>query len=58
MLEDKDSKLAIARDYYNQIVSKDLFSVDSINRSTLRMEALMRSYARNISTLAKKIHLV
>lgn len=49
-----DVKLAIAKDYYNQILTRDMFSVDDVRRKSDVMDALLRSYSKNVSTLAKK----
>ena len=54
LLEDKESKLYISKDYFNQVCEIDLNSVDNVKRNPVTMKAIMRSYARNISTLAKK----
>ncbi len=54
LLKDKKAQLAIAKDYFNQIYEKDMFSVDDVKRNQETMKAILRSYARNISTLAKK----
>lgn len=54
LLEDKKSKLYISKDYFNQVCEIDLNSVDNVKRNPVTMKAIMRSYARNISTLAKK----
>lgn len=57
-LKDSDAKMAIAKDYINQICTKDLYSVDSIKRNPQTMRAILKSYARNISTLAKNTSLL
>ena len=41
-----------ARNYVNGLIDSDLSRVDSVNRSSMRMRALLRSYARNIATQA------
>ena len=46
------AKLFVAKDYYNNICDNDISSVDDIVRSPSKTRLLLRSYARNISTLA------
>lgn len=53
LMDDKEAQLAIPRDYFQQIYTKDMFSIDKTKRNSQTMRALLRSYARNISTLAK-----
>ena len=53
LLKNEKSKLAVAKDYFRQIYSADMFSVDSVKRRPETMRAILRSYGRNISTLAK-----
>lgn len=53
-LKNKQSQLYISKDYFNQICESDLNSLDDEKRSPALMKAILRSYARNISTLAKK----
>lgn len=49
---DRSDAIQHARDYVDGLVDSDLSRVDSVNRSSTRMRALLRSYARNISTQA------
>lgn len=58
LLKDKEAQLAIPKDYFHQIYLKDLFCVDKIKRNSNTMKAVIRSYARNISTLAKKVNII
>lgn len=53
-LSNKESQLYLAKDYFNQICESDLNTIDSVKRNPKTMRAILRSYARNISTLAKK----
>ena len=53
ILKDKEAQLAISRDYFEQIYKKDIFSIDQRKRNSKTMKLLLKSYARNISTLAK-----
>lgn len=51
----KDSaKLLIARNYVKTVCSEDINRVDGVQRDERLARMIMRSYARNISTLAKK----
>ena len=58
LLNDKEAQLAIARDYFEQIYNKDLNCVDNVKRNPATMKAVLKSYARNISTTAKKTGLL
>ncbi len=49
-----DAKLLIARDYVRNVCETDVSSVDGVTRNPALAETILRSYARNISTLAKK----
>jgi predicted AAA+ superfamily ATPase len=51
--KDKDISLNYAKDYVNTLVSMDITSVDDIKRNPKRARAILKSYARNISTPAK-----
>lgn len=55
LLDDDDTKLYVAKDYFNQICEAGLNSLDNVKRNPTTMRAILRSYARNISTLAKKL---
>ena len=52
-----DAKLLIARDYVRNVCETDVSSVDGVTRNPALAETILRSYARNISTLAKKINI-
>ena len=58
LLNDKEAQLAIARDYFEQIYNKDLNCADNVKRNPATMKAVLKSYARNISTTAKKTGLL
>ena len=47
-------KLAIAEDIFNQIVNKDVGSLEKKKVNKEAIEKLLRSYARNIATIASK----
>ena len=58
LMSDKQSKLLIPKDYFRQIYTRDMFSIDGIKRNSQTMRAILKSYARNISTLAKKVSII
>ena len=58
LLDDKEAQLTIPKDYFQQIYTKDMFNVDNVKRNPQTMKAVLRSYARNISTLAKKVSIL
>lgn len=47
------AKLFVAQDYITNICDSDASTVDGVKRSPERVRAILQSYARNISTLAK-----
>ena len=49
-----DAKLFVATDYFNNVVDVDISRVDDVERDPFLAGQLLRSYARNISTLATK----
>lgn len=49
-----DAKLFVATDYFNNVVEVDISRVDDVERDSALAAQLLRSYARNISTLATK----
>ncbi|HPE94920.1 MAG TPA: ATP-binding protein [Bacillota bacterium] len=51
-LKTDKAKLFIAGDYLNNICESDISSIDGVERSHSKTRLLLRSYARNISTLA------
>lgn len=48
------AKLLIARDYVNIICSDDISKIDNVRRNPSLARLILRSYARNTCTLAKK----
>ena len=50
--ERKDLALRYAQDYVNTLIDTDITSVDDIKRNPRRARAILRAYARNISTSA------
>lgn len=53
-IKDKNAKLEIAKDYYKQIIQKDMNAIDGVKRNSEITRAILWSYARNIATIAKK----
>ena len=51
------ARLLIARDYVNNICETDISIVDGVQRNPVWTSMILRSYARNISTLAKKTNI-
>ena len=49
-----DAKLFVSADYFNNIVESDISRVDEVERDPILARQLLRSYARNVSTLATK----
>jgi len=52
-LPDEKSKLFVAKDYVNTVCKSDISRVDGIARNPKLAHKILKSYARNISTLAK-----
>ena len=48
------AKLLVARNYVDTVCREDISRIDGVRRDERVARAIMRSYARNISTLAKK----
>lgn len=48
------AKLMIAKDYINNICETDISTVDGVQRNPVWANMILRSYARNVSTLTKK----
>lgn len=53
-LKSPESKLEIARDYFNQIIRKDISSMDGVKRDPELARTILWSYARNMATLVQK----
>ena len=52
-LNDDKSKLLVAKEYVKSIYRNDISRVDGVRRNVKLANMIMKSYARNISTLAK-----
>jgi predicted AAA+ superfamily ATPase len=50
----REAKLLIAQDYVDVICNDDISRIDKVKRSPTLTSLILRSYARNICTLAKK----
>ena len=50
----KEAKLFIASDYLDGICETEISTVDGVQRDSAKTRLLLRSYARNVATLAKK----
>lgn len=53
-LNSRKAKLFVARDYVNSVCKEDVSRVDGVSRDPIVANRLLKSYARNISTLATK----
>ncbi len=58
LIENKEAQLIIAKDYFNQICLYDMNQIDDTKRNEATMRAILKSYARNISTLAKTVNII
>ncbi len=52
------AKLLIAKNYVKTVCSEDISRVDGVLRNELLARMILRSYARNISTVAKKTSMI
>ncbi len=52
------SQLFIAKDYVNVICNEDISRLDNVKRSSRLTRLILRSYARNVCTLAKKSNML
>lgn len=57
-LKDDKSKLLVAKNYFVSVCREDISRVDGVDRDEKVARMILRSYARNISTLAKKTTLL
>jgi len=48
------AKLIVAKDYLRNVCESDVSTVDGVSRNPALAELIIKSYARNVSTLAKK----
>ena len=54
----RKSAMFVAKDYVNGVCENDIITVDGKQRNPKIARKIMRSYARNISTLAKKTNIL
>ena len=52
------AKLLIAKDYVNIVCDEDISRVDGVRRNPLLARQIMKSYSRNLCTLAKKTNML
>ena len=57
-IKKEKAKLLVARNYVKSVCSDDICRVDGVSRNELLTRIILRSYARNISTMAKKSTLI
>ncbi len=53
-MKNEKAQLLVARNYVDSVCSEDMAQVDGVKRDSRVTQMIMRSYARNISTVAKK----
>lgn len=54
----KESALLVSRSYYNSLCKEDVSNVDGVKRDETATNLLLRSYARNISTMVKNTNIL
>jgi hypothetical protein len=54
----KKAQLTVVKDYMNSVCKTDISSVDGVSRDDKLARLILRIYARNISTLAKKSNML
>lgn len=54
-VESNEDKLNIAYDVFNQIIERDMSSIDGVKRNPKLTQSILKSYARNICTLASYV---
>lgn len=57
-IKKESARLLVARNYVKTVCFEDISRVDGVQRNELLARMILRSYARNISTLAKKSSLM
>ncbi len=57
-MKNKNAQLKVSKDYISSVCSEDIVTVDGVQRDARVTQMILRSYARNISTLAKKTSLL
>lgn len=54
----RKTELMIANDYLNSVCKVDISTIDGVKRDATLARLILRTYARNISTLAKKTNML
>lgn len=49
-----EAKLLVAKEYLRNVCESDISTVDGVSRNPVLAELILKSYARNVSTLAKR----
>lgn len=57
-LKNSAESVRIAKDYLEGVVESDMIHVDGVKRDPALTGAIIRTYARNLSTLAKRVNLI
>ena len=57
-IKKESAKLLVSKNYVKTLCAEDISRVDSVKRDELLAQTILRSYARNISTLSKKSSLI
>lgn len=57
-LSNSRESLRVAKDYLDGVVETDIITVDGVKRDPALARAIIRSYSRNLATLAKRVNLV
>ncbi len=57
-MKSNNAKLLVARNYVDTLCREDISKVDGVQRDERIAKGILRSYARNISTLAKKSSMI
>ena len=57
-LPNSNDRLSIAKEYLDGVVNSDIIRVDGVKRNPSLTRAIIRSYSRNICTLAKRTNLI
>ena len=56
--DNRTAQLSVAQVYLEGVLSEDISRIDGVKRDSAMADAILRSYARNISTLAKKSSMI
>lgn len=56
--QDRIAQLSVAQVYIEGVLNEDISRIDNVKREPLLAEAILHSYSRNVSTLAKKSSMI